>query len=605
MGGAGPRICDAPWRAILVMTPGAAEAAASSGFQALDWSVVAGVLAVITIAGKLLAGRQSSMRDFFLGGRRLPWPAVSASIVATEISAVTYISLPSVVFREGGNITYLQLGLIGSFLARAIVGYVLVPAYFEREIYSPYDFMGARLGEKVRRATTVLFSLGGVLGQSARVYLTAVVLEVVLGPELGWIEARWGWDPLVTSVAAIGLVAIVWTWMGGIAAVVWTDVFLFGLFLVGIAVSLWSVHRGLDAGLGPALSSGLEAGKFRFLDFGVDPTAPYTFWVACIAAPWGMVGPYGTDQLIVQRLLCCKNARDARRAMLWSTSSILVTFLVALLGIGLWALYRESPLSGELAGMVAAEPDKVFPVFITTAIPAGLRGLVVAGAFAAAISSLDSILAALSQTTLSAFARKRKPVAGASEGPEPNSAPLSLFASRVSVLLWGVALCGVAVYMREVKEHYPSVLDLALAMAGYTGGALLAAFFLALIGRGASGLLWSAPLSVLAVFAVAWHGEAAGWVLAAGLALMGAGWLRWRCGNRTSGAAKPRGDLLLQSLVLILGGALVIGLWRFATFEGGKVLAYPWFTPLASLVAFVFALGLDRSAFSRGSLASR
>ena len=572
------------------------------GFAGVDWIVVAAVLVVITVVGKRLAGRQRSMRDFFLGGRKLPWPAVSASIIATEISAVTYISLPSVVFKDGGDITYLQLGLIGSFLARAIVGYVLVPAYFEREIYSPYDYMGARLGEGVRRATTVLFSIGGVLGQSARVYLTAVVLEVVLAPELAWFAEHVGWDPLVSAVVAIGVVSVVWTWMGGIAAVVWTDVFLFLLFLVGIAVSLWAVHDGLDSGLAPALADGFEAGKFRFFDFSADPTRAYTFWVACIAAPWGMVGPYGTDQLITQRLLCCKSARDARRAMLWSTASIVITFLVALLGVGLWAFYREHPLSGELAELVAQEPDKVFPVFITASIPAGLRGLVIAGAFAAAISSLDSILAALSQTTISTFV-VRTP-ADRQEGPAggDGTARAALIASRASVLAWGILLCAAAVGMRTVKEHYASVLDLALAMIGYTGGALLAAFFLAFLPlrRGASGFLWSAPLSVLGVFGLVWHGDWALGVCAIGVAALAVAWIVWRWVPEARALrGKSKGPLVLQSLALATGCGLVIGLCRFATFPDGSVLAFPWYIPCGSLIAFSFALVLDRRSFAR------
>ena len=148
-----------------------------SSLGILDLLVIAGTLFVVTLLGARLAGRQESVRDFFLGGRKLPWWGVAASIVATEISAVTYVSLPSVVWRPGGDLTYLQLGLIGALVAKAIVAMVLVPAYFEREIYSPYDYMGARLGGGVRRATTVLFSIGGVLGQAARVYLVAVVLE--------------------------------------------------------------------------------------------------------------------------------------------------------------------------------------------------------------------------------------------------------------------------------------------------------------------------------------------------------------------------------------------------------------------------------------------
>ncbi|MEE8468285.1 MAG: hypothetical protein V3T22_07505, partial [Planctomycetota bacterium] len=331
----------------------------SGGFTALDWVVVLGVLLGTTLVAGRVSGRQESVRDFFLGARRLPWWAVSASIVATEISAVTYISLPSVVQREGGNITYLQIGLFGSLLARAFVGYVLVPAYYEREIYSPYDYVGQKLGSQARALTTGLFTLGGILAQSARVYLTAVVLQVLLASELAAVEAAMGLPPLVTAVAAIGIVAVAWTWMGGMATVIWTDAILFLLFLVGIAVSLITLHGVLDEGLPAAIREGYAAGKLTLIDTSLDPTRPYTLWVALFVASWGQIGPYGCDHLMTQRLFCCKNARDARRAILASIVAMAVVFLVMLIGVGLWAYYREHPLGPAAQAMVSAKPDRI------------------------------------------------------------------------------------------------------------------------------------------------------------------------------------------------------------------------------------------------------
>ena len=475
--------------------------------------------------------------------------------------------------------------MIGSFLARAVVGYVLVPAYFQREIYSPYDYMGAKLGNGVRRATTLLFSLGGVLGQSARVYLTALVLEVLIAPELAWLESQTGLTPLAGAVFLIGVLAIAWTWMGGIAAVIWTDAFLFLLFLIGIGVSLYSVSAGVPGGLSVALREGLEAGKFQFFDFDWKPTKAYTFWVACLAAPWGMIGQYGTDQLLAQRLFCCSSPRAARRAILWSTLSIGVTFLVAVLGVGLWAYYRANPLAGDLAALVAEKPDKVFPVFISHSIPSGLRGIVIAGVFAAAISSLDSILAALSQTTVSLLGPK------AGEGRRP------LLWSRLCVFVWGVLLCLATLGMAWVSRHYDSVLDLALAMAGYTTGALLAAFFLAFlpVRTDGSGFLWSAPLSVAGVFALVWHAPWAQWTTVAFGAGLMLSWGVWRA-RPDLRAGVSRASVLTQSLVLAVGIALVIGLSAKGTFAGGGVVAWPWYIPCGSSIAFVFALALDRRA---------
>jgi len=369
----------------------------------------------------------------------LPWYAVCASIIATEISAVTYVSLPSVVFKPGGNITYLQLGLIGSLIARVIVGYVLVPAYYQREIYSPYDYMGERRGEGMRRVTTVLFSLGGVLGQSARVYLTALILEVILHAELAQVEAFCGLPPLASAIIAIGFVAVLWTWIGGIAAVIWTDAILFLVFLAGLGIAFTTAIRGVDGGVGEVLSVASEAGKLRFFDFSTDPTKAYTMWAALIGATWMMTGIYGTDQLMAQRMFCCRGPREAKRAILGSYVGLVVTVFAAFVGLGLFAYYGQHPLEGEALALYEEKGDRIFPIFTLQALPIGLKGVVLSGVFAAAISSLDSILAALSQATLSSvyLPLRRKVVGDASSDAEERR---SLIVSRVLVLVFGVVV---------------------------------------------------------------------------------------------------------------------------------------------------------------------
>lgn len=561
-------------------------------FGPLDALVVLGVLVATTVVGERLAGRQGSLSDFFLGGGRLPWWAVAASIVATEISAVTYVSLPSVVQREGGDLTYLQIGLIGSLVARAVVGWLLVPAYYERRIYSPYDYVGERLGEGTRRTTTVLFTVGGLLGQSARVYMTAVVLEVVLHGELAWLEQHTGLPPLAGAVATIGLVAVLWTWMGGIAAVVWTDAILFLLFLVGIGVTLGTVHGALPGGLDGALAEGLEQGKLRVFDPSWDPTRAYTLWAALIASSWGGIGSYGTDQLMAQRLFCCRGPREARRAILASYAAVLLIALVALVGVALWAYLREHPLEGAAAALVAEKPDRVFPVFISTVLSSPWRGLVLAGIFAAAISSLDSILAALSQTTLSALVQPWRERSGRPAWTDRQA----VRASRALVLVWGACLCLLAVGIEGVAQRYASILDLALAMAGYTGGALLAAFFLAFLptGRDARGFPQAAALSVLTVFAVSWHARWA-WITTLVLGLAIVAWWALGAGRR---AGLPR------LAFLVLGAALAVWLARHGTFEREGVersVAWPWYVPIGSTVALVTALVLSGARAGQGA----
>lgn len=543
-------------------------------FGALDWLILAALLVGLTLLSRSLSRRQKTERDYFGGSRSLPWYAVAASLVATEISAVTYISLPSIVHRPGGNLTYLQIGLFGYVAARLLVARYLVPAYYRYDVMSPYDLIERRLGGSgaaVRKTATGLFWLGGVLAQSARVYLSAVVLGVLLHRELAWLESATGLPPHVAAVAAVIAIAILWTWLGGIAAVVWTDAALFLLFLVGVAVSLGVVVWEIEAGVSTTLAAAWTEGKFTLFDLSASLSTPYTLWAALIGATVGGFAAFGTDQLMAQRIFCCRSARDAQRAVVASSVSVLVSFAFALVGIGLWAYYEQLPLQGVAAEMVAEQPDRVFAVFAVEAVAVGLKGLVVAGALAAAVSSLDSILAALAQTTSSLLGPRWR-----REG--------SLRLPRLLVLGWGLVLGVTSLLMDEVAARYDALLDLALAMAGYTGGALMAAVVLALApcGRDGRGFLWSGPLSVLAVFAVAWHQPVAGWICLLGGGVLLGIWLRSDGRGRFSGG-----------LLLLAGVALVLALWRWAEGPGGELLAWPWYVPLGASVAWLWGLGLS------------
>jgi SSS family solute:Na+ symporter len=372
------------------------------------------------------------------------------------------------------------------------------------------------------------------------------------------------------------------------------------LFLVGIGVTLATVGSHVEGGLGAALADGAAAGKFRFFDFDTDPTKSYTFWAALIAATWGGVGSYGTDQLMAQRLFCCKDARSARNAILGSIAAMGVTFFCALVGIGLWAYYRENPMSSAAATMFAEQPDRIFPIFITEVIPAGFKGLAIAGAFAAAISSLDSIMAALSQTTLSALylpRRRRLLAARGAQEDEDTEARHTLRASRVLVLVWGVLLCAAAIGVDAAAAYETSILDLALTMASYTGGALVAGFFLAFLptGRDGSGFLFSGPLSVLVVFAIKWHEGWARWTCVGAAVLLAGLYLVLRLVPDLRNGAGHAGAAL--RMVALLGGlALMIWIAFNGTFEGRAetTLAFPWLIPAGSAVAFGFGWLLAR-----------
>ena len=561
-----------------------AQATLSGGFGWLDWIVVVGVFVLTHWIGTLSAGKPATIREFFLGGRKLPWYAVSASIIATEISAVTLISLPATVFNAGGNITYLQLGLIGLLLARCIVALWLIPKYYEREIYSPYDYMGHALGKPARTLTTIRFSIGGVLGQAARVYLSGIVLQVVLHDELAAFESATGIPGLWAAIAVIGVVAVGWTWLGGMATVIWTDAVLFLIFLAAIVFALYTALSGVEGGAGEVVRLGEAAGKFRFLDLEATFERPYTIWAALIANTLVGVGAFGTDQLMAQRVFCCRDASDAKKAMLASYGSMFVAIAVAMVGIALYAYYQQHPLQGAAAELYAQKNDRIFPIFIVEVMPAGMRGLIIAGAFAAAISSLDSILAALSQTVMSAFVLKD--VEQRTEDEERRA----VRTSKLLVLGFGVLLCVIAAFCEVIQrdERFKDVLNLALSMPTYTQGAVLATFALAFfLGRriDASGLLFAAPLSVLAVVAIAWHGV---WTLPAlrlGCCALLVAWLLARLRD-----GEPLIWRALRFMVLVVGCELV--LWMNAQ---GWTVAWPWFAPLGLVFAFSFGWLLARA----------
>ncbi len=593
-------------------TAGEALAAASAvptlggGFSWVDWLVVLAVLVVITIVGERLAGRQETVRDFYLGGRRLPWYAVSASIIATEISAVTFFVVPSMVWRTGGTLLYLQVGVFSALVARLVVAFVLVPAYYEREVYSPYEYMGNRLGSGVKRMTTGLFMIGGLLAQASRVYITAVIIEVLAKEELDAVAATTGVTPIAVAIAAIAIVALLWTWLGGVATVIWTDAFLFLMFMAGLIGMLLVLHAGTDGGLAASIDMARETGRLTFIDTEFAFSKPYTLIAVIIAISWGFVGPFGTDQLIVQRLLCCKDERDAKRAMIGSYLSVVVIGLAFLVGIGLLGYYATHSMSEAAAVLTAdgAKPERILAVFVREELPVGVRGLVLAAAFAAAISSLDSILAALGQTTLATIwepLRKRRGVTFETEQEESRS---NLRASRGIVAMWAVVLGVVAFGMQAVEARYDNLLNLALAMSALIGGPLLAGFALSWLpqppgledsrwARGSAGFMWSAPLGVLTVLFAIWHGEAAyeasWWAVSTVFAL----WLVVGLPRRR----QPYG--VIQTLVYGFSLFLLTRVAEVGDFDDGKSIAWSWYVPVGSTVTFLYALLLDKHGRSR------
>jgi len=459
-------------------------------FRSLDWIVLFGYLGLTTWIGHRMRGKQASISDFFAGGRSLPWPAVSGSIIATEISGVTFIGVPGGVMAAQGDFTYMIWG-IGSIMGRVIVGMVFTKVFYGEHIYSPYDYMGRRIQPAVKMLATVFFTIGSILAQSVRVLVAALPLMVVTP------------FSFEVCILIIGLFAIGWTLMGGMRTVIWTDVMQFFLFTIGGIITLFWIVTHLAGGWGELFSTAGEAGKLHWLDlrWGITDEFKFTFWVAIIAVPFQNVGAFGVDQLNAQRMFCCKNSRDASKAIIWSSVGQLITFLMLMVGAALFVWYGAHP-PGEAAAKAMewkgdgtpGEPDRAFPAWIVTELPLGLSGLILGGVFAAAISSLDSILAALSQTTISVL-----------YNPERHGEALDqkhlVAKSRMWVVIWGVFLTGFTLLMRWVKEETDvQILPLAFGMTAYTMGPLLGMFLCALLGRGRfAGLLVGSALSFVCV----------------------------------------------------------------------------------------------------------
>jgi SSS family transporter len=454
------------------------------------------------LIGHRLKGRQTSTRDFFLGGRKIPWYAVAASSIATTISAVTFIGVPALVYATNGNFVYLQLAL-GGIIARILVARFLVPLYYEKEFYSPYEYMSDRLGPVIGRITAGMFFLGGILGQGVRVYATALVLELMTG-----------WS-LTESIVVIAMFAVLWTCMGGIATVIWTDFVQFFVLVGGGIVALIFILNGLPDGWNSLVATGQEAQKFTLLDFSTDPRIAFTFWAALIAMPFQNVAVYGTDHLFVQRLLCCRNQREAQKALT--------------VGAGLYAFYQHHPLPAEFAAVIAEKGDRIFPAFIISELPAGLRGLLIAGVLSAAISSLDSILAALSQISLTMF---YKPLFE----PDADEAR-SLKVSRLLVVIWGAVLAFMAWQFSASKLD---LVNLAFSMTTYTYGPMLGIFLLSI----------AAPKFRVARIGV---------------------------------------SVLLSVFVVLLVNMPELLNPVFGTVYSGPLLAWPWLFPIGALVCFAAA----------------
>ena len=425
----------------------------------LDLVILLGYLAGVVAAGAFFARRQKTTAQYFLGGRRVPWWAISASIVATETSTITFISVPGLIYRPGGDFGFLQL-VFGYLLGRVVISALLIPSYFRRQLMTVYQLLQTRFGGAVKAFAASLFMTMRTIADGVRLLLTAFVLAAVYSAFRGAAGAD---AAVVASILIIGVVMILFTFFGGMEAVIWIEVVQLGIYVTGAIAAAMVLMAKIPGGWDAARTLGEAYGKFRLFHFEWDLTKPFTFWAGLIGGCFLTMSTHGTDQYLVQRYLCTDKPRKATAALLTSGIVVLLQFAgFLMIGLLLFAFYRPFESGWALAG------DRVFPHFITRHLPSGLSGLVVAAIFAAAMSSsLNSIAA----TAVSDLYRPLRP---------DRSDRHYLVVSRWLTLVAGIAQVGVAVGIRHMTR---STLDAALSVASILNGPVLGVFLLGALSR--------------------------------------------------------------------------------------------------------------------------
>jgi SSS family transporter len=437
-------------------------------FNVSDWLVIVIYLVAMIAVGVWFGRDQRNTRDYFLGSRNIPWWGIGASIVATETSALTIIGVPAIAY--GGNILFIQI-IIGYVLARIVLAVVMVPHYMKGEIYSPYQLLEQYLGRGPRQTAGVFFLLVETMSAGVRVYVACIPIRLMLGEQvcsLGGLV-----DPILGAILLFVVLSLIYTYVGGVKAVVWTDAVQMLLFIGGGLYALLYIPSLIDGGWGAVMSRASEAGKLIWLNTDFTFAAPFNLWMGVIGATVMVMSSHGADQLIVQRVLACSNVSEGRKALVFSAVLIFPLFLMFLfVGVMLWVFYQshpfQIPLPERRPGIGAN--DFIFPIFIITEVPHVFRGFLIVAILAAAMSSISSAISALASVSTMDFLRHR--LRGKDEA-------FFLRFSKYSTVFWAGGLIFVAWLTREVEF----VLNAAFSLRGLTSGALLGALILAIFWR--------------------------------------------------------------------------------------------------------------------------
>lgn len=456
-----------------------------------DWLVILVYLGAMIALGVWFGRDQQNTRDYFLGGRDIPWWGIGASIVATETSALTIIGVPAIAY--GGNIMFIQM-IVGYVIARVVLAIVMVPHYMKGEIYSPYQLLEQHLGPSARRVAGGFFLFLEPLSAGVRVYVACIPILLMLGEQvcsLGGLV-----DPIFGAILLFVVLSLVYTYVGGIKAVVWTDAVQMVLFVAGGLFALFYIPTLIEGGWSAAMAKASEAGKLAWLNTSFTFSAPFNIWMGVIGGTVMVMSSHGADQLIVQRVLACKDVSEGRKSLVFSAVLIFPLFLVFLLvGVMLWVFYQSHPFQIPLPERKPGigSNDFIFPIFIVTEAPPVMKGFLIVAILAAAMSSISSAISALASVSTMDFLKSA--LKGRDEA-------FFLRFSKYSTVFWSAVLIFVAWLTREVEF----VLNAAFSLRGLTSGALLGGLILALFWRrvGVKAAVAGMIVSVLVMNLIYW-----------------------------------------------------------------------------------------------------
>jgi SSS family solute:Na+ symporter len=421
----------------------------------LDVVVLLAYLGGTTALGIWVGRRQRDAKDYFVASRAIPWWVVLFSVVATETSALTFIGAPS--FSYIGDFGFLQI-VAGYIVGRVVVAYALLPRYYDGELVTAYAMLERRFGLATRRLASIVFMVTRGLADSVRIFATAIPIAIIVESVMPRRQA------MPVAVLILGLLTVIYTYRGGMKAVVWTELLQAAIYVSGGIIAIVLIARVAPGGWTAILGRASAAEKLRLVDpyFGIDRAN--TLLAGLLGGAFLSMASHGADQLIVQRLLSARSLKDAQRAIIGSGFAVFAQFaLFLVIGVGLWYVY---------AGRTFTTPDEIFPTFILEHMPPGLLGLVLAAVVAATMSThsgaINSLAASTTHDIYLPLTKRRA------------DDPRTLRAGKLFALVWGVALTAGALMFRE--QGTPVVV-VALSIASFTYGGLLGGFFLGILWR--------------------------------------------------------------------------------------------------------------------------